>query len=98
MNTPGSTPNAEATLAVKPSPIGGSASQAPALELRGVFAGYGPFRALCGVSLSLPAGGALALLGANGAGKTTIARVASGLITPTEGRVSVGGTDRKSVV
>ena len=68
-------------------------SVAPALELSGVFAGYGPFRALFGVSLSLPSGASLALLGANGAGKTTIARVASGLITPTEGRVSVGGID-----
>lgn len=64
-----------------------------ALTLEGVFAAYGPFRALFGVSLDLPAGGSLALLGANGSGKTTIARVASGLVTPTEGRVTVGGHD-----
>ena len=86
MNTFGSTPSAAATLAATAAP-NGNASQAPALELSGVFAGYGPFRALFGVSLSLPSGGALALLGANGAGKTTIARVASGLITPTTGLV-----------
>ncbi len=50
----------------------------PVLELQSVDAAYGPFRALFGVSLSLEAGGSLALLGANGAGKTTVARVASG--------------------
>ena len=41
----------------------------PALELRAVEAGYGPFRALFGVTLSVPPGGAVALLGANGAGR-----------------------------
>jgi branched-chain amino acid transport system ATP-binding protein len=63
------------------------------LELRDVDAGYGPFRAIFGVSLSVPAGGVLALLGSNGAGKTTIARVCSGLIEPTRGRVLFDGTD-----
>ncbi|MEY2569927.1 MAG: hypothetical protein QOE63_277 [Acidimicrobiaceae bacterium] len=66
---------------------------APALELRDVRAGYGPFRALFGVSLTVGAGEAVALLGANGAGKTTIARVATGLICPTAGSIHVGGTD-----
>jgi branched-chain amino acid transport system ATP-binding protein len=63
------------------------------LELRDVDAGYGPFRAIFGVSLSVPSGGVLALLGSNGAGKTTIARVCSGLIEPTRGRVLFDGTD-----
>jgi branched-chain amino acid transport system ATP-binding protein len=65
----------------------------PALELSNVDAGYGPFRAIFGVSLSLPAGRVMALLGSNGAGKTTIARVCSGLIKPTAGKVLVDGTD-----
>ena len=65
----------------------------PVLELRDVTASYGPFRALFGVSLSIPAGGVLALLGANGAGKTTVARVVSGLVAPTAGQVLVGGRD-----
>ena len=60
---------------------------APTLELRNVDAGYGPFRAIFGVSLAVPAGRVLAILGSNGSGKTTIARVASGLITPTKGQV-----------
>jgi branched-chain amino acid transport system ATP-binding protein len=65
----------------------------PALELRAVEAGYGPFRALFGVTLSVPPGGAVALLGANGAGKTTVARVASGLLVPSSGSVHVDGRD-----
>jgi branched-chain amino acid transport system ATP-binding protein len=63
------------------------------LELQDVEAGYGPFRAIFGVSFRLPERGALALLGSNGAGKTTIARVCSGLITPTRGTVRFGGKD-----
>jgi branched-chain amino acid transport system ATP-binding protein len=65
----------------------------PMLELRDVDASYGPFRALFGVNLSVPAGKAVALLGANGAGKTTVARVASGLVAPTSGAVLVDGED-----
>ena len=67
--------------------------RAPVLELRDVRAGYGPFRALFGVSFVVGAGEAIALLGANGAGKTTIARVATGLVAPTSGSVLVDGAD-----
>jgi branched-chain amino acid transport system ATP-binding protein len=70
-----------------------SPAAAPLLELRDVDAGYGPFRALFGVSLSLGPGAVLALLGSNGSGKTTIARVCSGLIAPTGGQVFFEGED-----
>jgi branched-chain amino acid transport system ATP-binding protein len=63
------------------------------LELRNVSAAYGPFRALFGVSLTVGPGEAVALLGANGAGKTTVARVATGLVAPTSGSVLVQGRD-----
>jgi branched-chain amino acid transport system ATP-binding protein len=63
----------------------------PLLELRDVSAGYGPFRALFGVSLEIAEGKVLALLGSNGAGKTTIARVATGLVRPTSGEVLFEG-------
>ena len=66
---------------------------APLLELRDVDAAYGPFRALFGVSLALHGGRVLALLGSNGAGKTTIARVCSGLLAPTSGSVWFEGID-----
>ena len=65
----------------------------PVLELRRVNAAYGPFRALFDVSLSVGEGETVALLGRNGAGKTTVARVASGLVAPTEGEVMVDGND-----
>jgi branched-chain amino acid transport system ATP-binding protein len=69
----------------------GDRKASPLLELRDVEAGYGPFRALFGVSLEIPEGKVLALLGSNGAGKTTIARVASGIIRPTKGEVRFDG-------
>jgi branched-chain amino acid transport system ATP-binding protein len=65
----------------------------PVLELRDVHAGYGAFKALFGISLAVAPGEALALLGSNGVGKTTVARVATGLIGPTEGSVHVDGRD-----
>ena len=64
-----------------------------ALELNSVSAGYGPFRALFDVSLTVQAGEAVALLGPNGVGKTTVARVATGLVAPSEGTVLVDGAD-----
>ncbi|MGH9085913.1 MAG: ABC transporter ATP-binding protein [Acidimicrobiales bacterium] len=63
------------------------------LELVDVDAAYGPFRALFGVNLRVEPGEAVALVGANGAGKTTVARVASGLVVPTAGSVQVAGED-----
>jgi branched-chain amino acid transport system ATP-binding protein len=68
-------------------------SAAPLLEMRDVNASYGPFRAVFGVSLEVPSGKAVALLGSNGAGKTTIARVCSGLLKPTSGRLLFRGDD-----
>jgi branched-chain amino acid transport system ATP-binding protein len=70
-----------------------ASSTAPLLELRDIDAGYGAFRALFGISLTLAPGAVLALLGSNGAGKTTIARVCSGLIAPTSGQVLFEGVD-----
>jgi branched-chain amino acid transport system ATP-binding protein len=63
------------------------------LELQSVAAAYGPFRALFGVSFTVGPGEAVALVGANGSGKTTVARVASGLVAPTGGKVFVDGDD-----
>jgi branched-chain amino acid transport system ATP-binding protein len=63
------------------------------LELRDVCAGYGPFRAIFDVSFSVPEQGAVALLGANGAGKSTIARVVTGLVPVESGSLLFEGRD-----
>jgi len=65
----------------------------PVLELSNVDAAYGPFRAIFGVSFALYPGRVLALLGSNGSGKTTVARVSSGLLAPTAGKVRFDGED-----
>jgi branched-chain amino acid transport system ATP-binding protein len=63
------------------------------LTLDKVCAGYGPYRALFDVSFRVPAGSIVALVGSNGAGKSTVARTVSGLVTATSGRVLMSGTD-----
>jgi branched-chain amino acid transport system ATP-binding protein len=69
----------------------------PILRLDGVSAGYGHFRALSDISFDLHHGEAIALLGTNGAGKTTAARVISGMIPATEGRIALNGKDITSL-
>jgi branched-chain amino acid transport system ATP-binding protein len=54
---------------------------------------YGPVRAVDRVSLEVPAGSVTAVLGANGAGKTSLLRTISGLARPTAGRVAFDGRD-----
>jgi branched-chain amino acid transport system ATP-binding protein len=63
------------------------------LVLQHVCAAYGPYRALFDVSFSVPAGGIVALVGSNGAGKSTVARVVSGLVTASSGSVAFCGND-----
>ena len=57
------------------------------LRLDGVHAFYGPVHVLFGIDLEVGDGEVVALLGTNGAGKTTILRVISGLLKPAEGDV-----------
>jgi ABC-type branched-subunit amino acid transport system ATPase component/ABC-type branched-subunit amino acid transport system permease subunit len=63
----------------------------PLLEVKGVAARYGAFRALHEVSFSVAEGEVLALLGANGAGKTTTARSVSGMLPVSGGEVWFDG-------
>ncbi len=60
---------------------------AVALRVDGVDAGYGLIRALWGVRLEVRRGEIVALVGSNGAGKTTILRAISGLVRPSAGRI-----------
>jgi branched-chain amino acid transport system ATP-binding protein len=54
---------------------------------------YGPIRAVDHVSLEVPEGSVTAVLGANGAGKTSLLRTITGLVRSTSGRVKVDGED-----
>ena len=68
-----------------------ASGQPPLLEVQGIAAQYGAFRALHDVSFTVAEGEVLALLGSNGAGKTTTARAVSGMIPITAGEVRFAG-------
>ncbi len=68
-------------------------SEAAALAVEDVVAGYGQVTVLHGVTVSVPAASITTVLGANGAGKTTLLRTISGFVRPRRGRVLVGGTN-----
>ena len=61
------------------------------LKLESIESYYGKIQALKGISLEVPAGGIIAILGANGAGKSTTLRTISGLIQPASGRILFQG-------
>jgi branched-chain amino acid transport system ATP-binding protein len=65
----------------------------PFLELEDVTASYGQRRAIEAVSLSVERGEIVTLLGANGAGKSTILRAISGLVRPLSGRIVYEGEE-----
>jgi branched-chain amino acid transport system ATP-binding protein len=52
---------------------------------------YGNIRALKGISLEVPAGKIVSLIGANGAGKTTTMKTVAGVLTPRNGSITLGG-------
>jgi branched-chain amino acid transport system ATP-binding protein len=62
-----------------------------ALVLNKVHAQYGPYRALNGLDLEVQAGESVAVLGRNGVGKSTLARVASGLVAISSGTIEILG-------
>jgi branched-chain amino acid transport system ATP-binding protein len=66
---------------------------APLLEVGNVTAYYGDLQALFDISLQVNAGEIVTLIGANGAGKTTILRVISGMKPPASGSVRFAGQD-----
>ncbi len=67
------------------------------LAVESLVTEYGPVRAVDQVSLQVAAGSVTAVLGANGAGKTSLLRTISGLIRPASGRVLFAEEDITSV-
>jgi ABC-2 type transport system ATP-binding protein len=65
----------------------------PAIAVENLRKVYKAVPAVDGISFALPRGSITALLGGNGAGKTTTIAMIMGLVTPTQGRVTVLGAD-----
>jgi branched-chain amino acid transport system ATP-binding protein len=63
------------------------------LEIRDLVCGYGHVTALKGLSIEVKEGQLVALVGANGAGKSTTLRAISGLVPPRSGAIRFGGRD-----
>ena len=63
------------------------------LAVDGLRAGYGPMEVLRGVDLAVGAGEIVALLGSNGAGKSTFNNAVSGVLRPSAGRIRFAGHD-----
>ena len=63
------------------------------LEVSNLSAGYGQIEVLHGLTLSVPKGKVVTLIGSNGAGKTTTMRALSGMIHPTSGSIKLNGVE-----
>src|SRR5438128_9679978 len=63
------------------------------LSIQNLQAAYGKVEVLHGISMEVPKGKVVTLIGSNGAGKTTTMRAISGMIKPKGGSVLLGGKD-----
>ncbi|HEU5310384.1 MAG TPA: ABC transporter ATP-binding protein, partial [Candidatus Eisenbacteria bacterium] len=63
----------------------------PLLEVSNIETYYGPIMAIRGISFAVEEGSIVTILGANGAGKTTILRTVSGVMDPLKGTVTLAG-------
>ncbi|MEX8493746.1 ABC transporter ATP-binding protein [Sphaerotilus sp.] len=61
------------------------------LTIQNLSAGYGKVQVLHGISIDVPRGKVVTLIGSNGAGKTTTMRAISGMIAPTGGEIHLNG-------
>lgn len=67
------------------------------LKIDKLSAGYGKVQVLHEISIEVPQGKVVTLIGSNGAGKTTTMRAISGMIKPTGGQVTLGGREITSL-
>jgi branched-chain amino acid transport system ATP-binding protein len=78
-------------VSTRPDPSRIRPSGPPLLSVEGIETFYGGIQALKGVSLAVPEGSIVTLLGANGAGKSTTLKSISGLVPPARGTVTFSG-------
>ena len=90
---PGLAPSGTDTGSAPPAASASRHAPAGMLVLSGVSAGYGPVQVLFGVDLAVRGGEIVGLLGTNGAGKSTVLRVVSGLLPMEEGTLVFEGED-----
>jgi ABC-2 type transport system ATP-binding protein len=98
--------NSDATAAPTPSAHNGTdiepgihepaQAETIAIEAKGLVRAFGEFRAVDDVSFRVPPGEIFGLLGANGAGKTTVIKMLTGILPPTGGEGRVAGADMRS--
>ncbi len=81
---------AAATIDAAPE-AGGIGLGTDMLRIDNLSAGYGKVQVLHGISMSVPKGSVVTLIGSNGAGKTTTMRAISGMIAPTAGNITLHG-------
>ena len=61
------------------------------LEIKNLYKNYGEKQVLNNITLTVPRGKIIGLLGKNGTGKTTLIKLINGLLTPTEGEIILEG-------
>ena len=65
----------------------------PALEIQNLHKRFGALQVAQGINLSLDRGARHALIGPNGAGKTTLVNLITGVLSPSDGKISSNGED-----
>ncbi|MCF3934239.1 sugar ABC transporter ATP-binding protein [Acuticoccus sp. M5D2P5] len=85
------TPNESVGGAAAPAPVAGEAGDG--VRLSAIAKRFGAVVALGGVSLDVPPGTCVGLVGHNGAGKSTLMNVLAGTLTADEGTIAIGGDD-----
>ena len=71
------------------------ATAAPTLKLTEVSKGFGPIQAVKKISLAIPRNEVLGLIGENGAGKSSLLKILTGILQPDSGTIEVNGEVQK---
>ena len=89
-SVPSAEPSAQPAVQAPDQPVDGEQA---AVQVQGLAVRFGEVDAVRDIDLVVPSGGSVALVGRNGAGKSTTLRVLAGVVPASEGVVRVGGVD-----